>query len=176
MKIIPKAKDKVHVQDYSSKKKIEGVKIIKLKFFPGEDGTFEELARFKNGFLEEIPSFEIKQVSRAVLLPGAIKAWHLHYNQEDLWYVPPSSHLLVGLWDLREDSKTRDLKMKVVMGAHSSSLLYIPRGVGHGVANIGNKEGEIIYFVNQHFNAEKPDENRLPWDAAGLDFWQPKRE
>lgn len=163
----------VFIQDYSKKTPIEGVKIVEIKKFVGEDGTFEELARIDdNGELELFPGFKLKQINRSKILPKAIKAWHLHLDQEDIWYVRPEDHLLLGLWDLRKDSKTRDIKMRIVMGAGSAKLVYVPRGVAHGVANFSGKKADIIYFVNNLFNFSKPDEYRLPWDKAGADFWQ----
>ncbi len=166
----------ITTQSYKKQKIIEGVKLVEIPFFKGEDGTFEEIARFDKGFLKSIPNFEIKQISRSKLLPGAIKGWHLHFNQEDVWYVTPESHLLLGLWDLRKSSSTTDLKMRIVLGAHKSLLVYIPRGVAHGVMNMSNNTGEIVYFVNQQFNPENPDEQRLRWDIIGKDFWKPKKE
>ena len=108
--------------------------------------------------------------------PGVVKAWHLHYKQEDVWYVPPEDHMILGMWDLRNDSDTKDVKMKVVLGNGTSKLVYVPRGVAHGVVNISKKSGDIWYFVNGQFNFSDPDEQRLKWDAAGADFWEVKKE
>ena len=169
--------DKVSVQNYQPKKKIEGVKIISLKIHSGEDGTFEELLRVSDqDIVKALPNFKIRQINRSEILPGKIKGWHLHFNQEDVWYLSPNDHVMVGLWDLRENSPTKGLKMRAVMGANHSQLLLIPRGVAHGVVNLGEKTATIIYFINQRFDPHHPDEQRLPWDSAGADFWQPKRE
>jgi len=169
--------DKVTVQNYQSRKKIKGVKIVPIKIHSGEDGTFEELLRVNGqGVVESLPGFKVRQINRSEILPGKIKGWHLHFNQEDVWYLSPRDHVMVGLWDLRKDSPTKNLKMRVVMGANHSQLLFIPRGVAHGVVNLGEKKATIIYFINQQFNPQHPDEQRLPWDSAGADFWQPRRE
>lgn len=171
-----KFQSKIFVQDYSKKPMIEGVRIIDLKRFVGEDGTFEELTRINDqGYLEIFPDFKVRQINRSKILPGAVKAWHIHYYQEDIWYVGPEDHMILGLWDLREKSKTKDLKMRIVMGATYSRLVYVPRGVAHGVVNVANKEGTIIYFVNNQFNFNDPDERRLRWDEAGSDFWIPEK-
>jgi dTDP-4-dehydrorhamnose 3,5-epimerase-like enzyme len=45
--------------------------------------------------------------------------------------------------------------------------------VAHGLVNISKKESNMLYFVNQQFNIEDPDEYRLPWDTLGEDFWTP---
>jgi len=175
--ILVKLKQEVYVQNYSKNKMIEGVKIVEIKKISGEDGTFEELVRInENGHLETFPDFKIKQINRSKLLSGAVKSWHLHFKQEDIWYVSPEDHMILGLWDLRTDSDTKDLKMRVVLGEGSSKLVLVPRGVAHGVVNVGKKPGTIIYFVNEQFNASDPDEKRLKWDAAGKDFWEVKKE
>ena len=174
--VLSDIKEDVYTQAYAGSVKIDGVSIMEVRKFSGEDGVFEEILRVnEKGFLEKFPTFKISQVNYSRLLPGAIKAWHLHFNQEDIWYVSYTDNLLLGLWDVREHSKTKDAKMRVVMGAGSSKLVYIPRGVAHGVANISSKEASIIYFVNQTFNISSPDEKRLPWDHAGVDFWKAEK-
>jgi dTDP-4-dehydrorhamnose 3,5-epimerase len=106
------------------------------------------------------------------MLPGTIKAFHLHLNQEDVWFVPPHERLLVVLSDQRAASPTRGVMMRFVLGADKSRLVYIPRGVAHGAANLWQVPASIIYVVNQQFNIEAPDEGRLPWDFVGRDVWK----
>lgn len=163
----------VFTQDYTPRPKIEGVRIIDLKLMVDDGGSFAELVRLDDqGNLELIPDFKVRQTSYSEVLPGAVKAFHLHYNQEDVWFVPPTDRMVIGLVDARKDSPTYQVSQRFVMGAGRAQLLYIPRGVGHGGANIGMKPSTIFYFVNQHFNLQNPDEHRLPWDVLGKDFWQ----
>lgn len=163
----------VKTQQYGEKVQIEGVKSVEIRRFATEDGTFEDMVRIdERGRFEAFPEFQLRQINRSYLLPAAIKAWHLHYNQEDIWYVPPQDHMILGLWDVRESSPTKDTKMRIVLGDGVSKLVYIPRGVAHGVVNVSPREGTIFYYVNQQFTLENPDERRLPWDAAGKDFWE----
>lgn len=166
-------KQNVFVQNYKEKKMIDGVKIVEVKRYAGEDGTFEDLLRInEKGFLELFPEFQVRQINRSKLLPGAVKAWHLHFNQEDIWYIPADDHMILGLWDTREVSPTKDLTMKVVMGNGTSRLVLIPRGVAHGVVNVATTAGDIFYFVNNQYKIDDPDERRLPWDAKGANFWE----
>ncbi|HVT01076.1 MAG TPA: dTDP-4-dehydrorhamnose 3,5-epimerase family protein [Patescibacteria group bacterium] len=171
-----KVKGNVYVQDYSSKPKITGVKIIPVKNFVGEDGDFSEIIRMKDGTVAGIEDFKIEQINRSRLLPNSIKGWHMHYNQEDVWYLPPSDSLLVGLWDLRKNSDSSGVSIKIPLGGGQSSLLYIPRGVAHGMVNVSGAPIDLFYFVNQQFNLENPDEQRIPWDSLGADFWTPARD
>jgi len=175
--ILLKLKQEIYIQDYSKKKAIDGVKIIEVKKWIGEDGTFEELARInESGVLEGFPDFKVKQINRSKILAGSVKAWHIHFKQEDVWYVPAEDHMILGIWDLRNDSDTKDVKMRVIMGGGSTKLVLIPRGVAHGVVNVAKKPGTILYFVNEQFDSSDPDEKRLKWDAAGADFWKVKKE
>lgn len=173
MKISQEYLSKSHKQDYSKKPVIDGVNLRELSQFSGEDGSISELMRLEDGGKAlNVPNFQLLQVSRSVLLPGGVKAWHFHLNQDDIWYVGSEFTLLVGLLDLRENSTTYNVSMRFTMGGGKSHLLYIPRGVGHGCANLTSNSVEILYFVNQHFSANETDENRLPWDILGADFWQ----
>lgn len=164
-------------KDYSKKILIEGVQIVELKNITSEDGYFLELARLDaNGNFLGFPDFKVEQLNFSLLKPGGIKAWHLHFNQEDICFAPPDSHVLAGLIDLREKSATKGKILRVTLGNHRSLLLIIPRGVAHGFANNGSGDATIIYFHNQKFDSTKPDEYRLPWDKFGKDFWSPIKD
>ncbi len=172
-----KYQKKIFVQDYSKKPLIEGVKIIEIRNMVGEDGDFSELMRFnENGEATDFPGFFVKQINRSKMIPGAIKAWHVHYAQEDIWTILPENKLTVGLWDIRKNSPTKGITMKLALGGGKAHLLLIPRGVAHGVANISHKTSTMLYFVNNYFNADNPDEQRLPWDSVDEFFWEPPRE
>lgn len=167
------ARSVVFTQDYTAKPRIDGVQIIDLRLMGDDGGNFAELVRFNdNGSLEALPDFTPKQASYSLVLPGAIKAFHLHYNQEDVWFIPPAHRMLIGLVDCRKGSPTEGVSMRFTMGAGKAQLLYIPRGVAHGGGNIWSNDGMIFYFVNQKFNLENADEHRLPWDHLGEDFWK----
>ncbi|HEY9718738.1 MAG TPA: dTDP-4-dehydrorhamnose 3,5-epimerase family protein [Trichormus sp.] len=161
------------VQDYSKKPTIEGVQLINLNLFVDDGGHLTEIVRLDdNGNLQVLPEFKVRQSTHSQMLPGTIKAFHLHYNQEDVWFIMPADRLLIGLFDARKDSPTYNQSMRFVLGAGRSQILYIPRGVAHGLANPWDKPANMIYFVNQCFDANQPDEHRLPWDKLGEDFWE----
>lgn len=159
------------VQSYEKAPTIDGVVMKDMPCFVDDGGYFMELGRFDLGVSQIFPNFEVRQASYSQVLAGAVKAFHLHFNQEDVWFVPPHERLLVVLSDQREDSATKGTTMRLVMGGGKARLLYIPRGVAHGAANLGLEPASIIYFVNQQFNLESPDEGRLPWDFLGAEIW-----
>ena len=161
-------------QDYQPRQQITGVKIVDLKVFRDDGGYFFEVGRFNQHVFEHFPDFELKQLNLSEMDPGVVKAWHIHKTQDDIWFVPPSQRMLVCLRDIREDSATKDVMMRFVMGGGKAQLVYIPKGVAHGAANVWNQPAMIFYLVNNQFSADPQlsDEYRLPWDQFGADLWQ----
>jgi dTDP-4-dehydrorhamnose 3,5-epimerase len=175
--VIDGAREKIYTQDYSPSVQIEGVQIIDIKSHVGDEGDFSEILRLdEKGELVTIPGFKLAQVNRTILFANSVKAWHVHFKQNEIWYLPPNHQLFVGLWDLRKSSSTANKTMRVNLGGGHSQLLFIPNGVAHGSANFMNRPVNLFYFVNEVFDAAQPDEQRLNWDAVGADFWKPVRD
>ena len=177
MDLTPHAKRAFHVQAYGGAPHIDGVQLVELKRFSDDGGTMTELARLTEGRPEAFAGFTVRQVNYSEVEPGAVKAFHLHLRQTDIWYVPSSDRMLVVLLDARQGSPTEGARMRVVLGDSASRLLRIPPGVAHGVRNVGPTTGRVVYFTDLHFSAEPSscDEGRLPWDFAGADVWEATR-
>jgi len=168
---------KIYTQDYKNKPVIDGVSIVTVKNFTSEDSDFSELLRINaQGKSEQFPDFQIAQINRTTQIPGSIKGWHLHLAQDELWYVPDEARILTCLWDIRKTSPTYGTVMRIPVGGSAQSMIYIPRGVAHGSANVSQKISVTIYFMNKQFDIHNPDEHRIPWDALGKDFWTPQRD
>lgn len=166
-------------QSYAPKPPIAGVVLGDVPVSRSPDGLFAELARLDGDRqVDGFPGFRPIQWNWSVLEPGAIKAWHLHLAQDDLWIIPPDSSLLVGLVDLRRDSPTASHTQRLSLGGGRCHRLLIPRGVAHGVANLTARPQALVYAANQFFSPEpdQTDEWRLPWDRFGESFWSMARE
>ena len=171
------AKRAFHVQSYEPATPIEGVTLAPLTRHTDDGGSLTELVRLTDGHATGLEGFTVRQVNFSELAPGAIKAFHLHVRQTDVWYVPPGDRMLIVLLDVRQGSKSEGARMRFVLGDGASRLLRIPPGVAHGVRNVGTQPGRIVYFTDVHFSAEPSscDEGRLPWDFAGADVWEVTR-
>jgi len=165
------------VQDYTGTPMIEGVEIVQLRRFNDDGGAMTELGRLDGGLHKDLPGFQVRQVNYSVVEPGAIKAFHLHKRQTDVWYVPPSDKILLVLADVREGSKTKGLVRRIVLGDCNSRLVRIPPGVAHGCKNLRvASPSAIIYFVDVQFSTDAQcDEGRLPWDHFGAGVWEVER-
>ena len=160
-------------QDYSGTPMIEGVEIVQLRRFNDDGGAMTELGRVDGGIHKDLPGFEIRQVNYSVVEPQAVKAFHLHTRQTDVWYVPPSDKILLVLADVRKGSPTEGQVRRIVLGDGNSRLVRIPPGVAHGCKNLRTAEpSAIIYFVDVQFSTDEScDEGRLPWDHFGAAVW-----
>lgn len=183
MKFTREAEMASRTQSYQAGRQIEGVKVVEIKRFVGEDGSFSEIVRFdeegKVSVPQELAGFAVRQVNHTKVESGTVKAWHLHRRQDEIWFIHPEGKLIIGLLDVREDGATLGESMRLSLGDGKAHLVHIPRGVAHGLSNPYPKEATMTYLVNNHFTGE--DEYRLPSDFAlnddfhdeiGPDFWQ----
>jgi dTDP-4-dehydrorhamnose 3,5-epimerase len=171
-----RARDAFAVQDYRSAARIDGVEVVKLRRFNDDGGSMTELGRFLAGQHADLAGFEAKQLNYSELDPGAIKAFHLHRRQTDVWFVPPSDKILTVMHDCRAKSPTAGTTMRVVLGDGNSQLVRIPPGVAHGCRNLAAAVGRIIYLVDVQFSTgDDCDEGRLPWDFLGAAVWDVAR-
>ena len=68
------------------------------------------------------------QLSHSQMHAGTAKAWHIHQQQVDWWYVPIGV-LKVALHDRRPDSPTAGQTETLYMGeGHDATVLKIPPG------------------------------------------------
>jgi dTDP-4-dehydrorhamnose 3,5-epimerase len=173
----PQAQAAYAVQDYSAKPRIHGLEIVELKRFNDDGGAMTELGRLDGGLHKQLPGFQVRQVNYSVMEPLAIKAFHLHKRQTDVWYVPPSDKALLVVADVRAGSPTEGLVQRLVLGDTRSFLVRIPPGVAHGVRNLRPQAPlAIIYFVDVQFSTDEHcDEGRLPWNHFGEKVWEVER-
>jgi dTDP-4-dehydrorhamnose 3,5-epimerase len=171
------AKSRYHVQDYTPRPRIEGMEIVELRRFNDDGGAMTELARLEDGRLQGMEGFVARQMNYSTMDPLAIKAFHLHRRQTDVWFVPPSDKILLCVGDVRVGSPTEGEVQRLVLGDGKSFLVRIPPGVAHGCRNLRtDRTSTIVYFVDVQFSMDEDcDEGRLPWDHFGAEVWEVER-
>jgi len=169
----PQAKQAFSMQSYAPRPTIDDVQFVELTRHRDDGGSMTELARLVDSTPKGMAGFTTRQINYSEIEPGAIKAFHLHVRQTDVWYVPPTDRLLMVLVDVRKGARTESVSMRFMLGAGASRLVRIPPGVAHGTRNLGHATGHIIYFTDLHFSADPSDcdEGRLPWDYLGAEVW-----
>jgi dTDP-4-dehydrorhamnose 3,5-epimerase len=178
VKLSKDAEGKYRRQDYAKRPSIEGVVLHDLRRHHDDGGSMMELLRLRGGRLSELDGFDVAQVNYSTLEPGAIKAFHVHRRQTDVWFVPPEDRVLLVLVDVRAGSPSEGKTLRTVLGGGGARLVKIPPGVAHGCRNIGTAPARIVYFTDVHFSTDpaETDEGRLPWDHIGADVWEMTKE
>lgn len=152
-----------------SKHLIAGVRILPVSLWADDRGYFLEIARMGKALLEGFDA-ATTQVSAALTYPGAIKAFHFHRHQTDVWCVAQGM-FQVALVDLRPDSATFGLKNTLYVGSLRPWQVLIPPGVGHGYKVIGTDPAMLVYVTNRFYNPE--DEGRIPYNEPGIGYdWE----
>lgn len=148
---------------------INGVHIQPLALYPDDRGYFLELARFGQNLTTAFPPAST-QVSAALTYPGAIKAFHFHRHQTDLWGVP-AGMLQVALVDLRPDSPTFGRRNTIYIGDLRPWQIFVPPGIGHGYKVIGDRPAVLVYLTDHLYDPD--DEGRIPYNHPGIAYdWE----
>lgn len=148
---------------------IAGVRVEPFALWPDDRGCFLEVARLGQGLASAFPAASA-QVSAALSYPAAIKAFHYHLLQTDLW-VPCRGMLQVALADLRDSSPTFGRRNTFYVGSLRPWRLLIPPGVAHGYKVLGESAAMLVYVTDRHYDPS--DEGRLPYDSPELAYdWE----
>ena len=148
---------------------IEGVIIKKLKVIPDERGRVMEILLDDDDFFERFG-----QAYLTTVYPGVVKAWHHHKKQTDHVTVVHGMIKLV-LCDWRKDSATYREIVELFIGEHNALLVRIPPMVLHGWKGMGREEAGVINIPDTHYEADGPDELRLPYDTDEVGYdWEIK--
>jgi dTDP-4-dehydrorhamnose 3,5-epimerase len=176
--LIPELKALFKYQDYGKKAPIDGVAVHPLRRFGEDGGSMTELSRFTSGRPDAIAGFDLAQLNYSIVEPGVLKAFHVHKQQTDVWFVPPEDRVLLVLVDVREGSPTERAVLKIMLGDGASVLVRIPPGVAHGCKNLGSAPARIVYMTDLRFTPDpaQTDEGRLPWDMVGAEIWEPAKD
>lgn len=145
---------------------IEGVIIKDLVTHTDERGFFREIIRVTDDFFSE----GFGQWAHSMMFQGSAKAWHIHKEQVDWWYVATGT-LRVALHDKRKDSPTYGETMEFFMGDnHQSKIIKIPPGVAHGCKCI-NGPAHFFYITSKVYNPD--DEGRIDHDDKEIGYdWE----
>ncbi|MDO8559530.1 MAG: dTDP-4-dehydrorhamnose 3,5-epimerase family protein [bacterium] len=121
---------------------------------------------------DEVLLSRFGQSTFTVTYPGAIKAFHWHRKQDDVWFVAGGTALVV-LYDQRKNSPTFGQTQTTRAGKDDYKVIVIPAGVVHGYKVLGNEPVLLFYHTTQSYDAKDPDEERLAYDDPTISFdWE----
>jgi dTDP-4-dehydrorhamnose 3,5-epimerase len=93
----------------------------------------------------------------------------VHRRQEDRLFVS-RGRLRFGLYDDRPESPTYRRLNVFTITDRRRALVVIPRGVFHGVENVGTEEALYLNLPTRAYDHADPDKYRLPLQNALIPF------
>ncbi len=114
-------------------KLIEGVVIKSLKKIPDERGCIFHMLRCDDPVFEKFG-----EIYFSLVYPGVIKGWHLH-EKTTLNYAVIQGMIKLVLYDVRENSPTKNNLTELFIGEENYCLVKIPPKIWNGYKGIGTK-------------------------------------
>ena len=146
--------------------KIKDLRLIELITYKDNRGFFVE--RFNAKVFQEfgLPT-DFAQDNHSNSAPGVLRG--LHYQ-----YSPPQAKLIGvihgRIWDvavdLRHYSPTFGQHFGIELSAENGKLLWLPRGFAHGFCVLGSESADLLYKVDNPYNAK--GENGIHWADPDL--------
>ena len=123
---------------------------------------------FREDWNDIIPNFSPKQFLISQSKPGIIRAWHRHLrNQIDLLLVRKGI-LKICAYDGDKNSKSFGQLVGIISNSQTPEIIMIPGYLWHGTKNIGTETSETIYFINNLYDYDNPDEERKNFDDSSI--------
>lgn len=145
---------------------IKGVRCVSPTLHRDGRGYFVET--FRPEWFPEVNWQQIQQ-NTSFSIKDVLRGLHYHLRQVDYWRVFEGK-ILVGLYDLRQNSSTFGRSMMLEMNAMNKKRdpgigLFIPSGVAHGFLVL-SEVAFLNYLTNQYYNPD--DEHGLRWNDPAL--------
>ena len=143
---------------------MEGIQVVDVQKIVDERGFFAEAIRKDWSHL-----FGEKWISQANIsysYPGIIRAWHRHKRGQIDFFMVLQGSMKIVAYDDNKQSATYGKMVEVVASEERLQIVKIPGHYWHGTKTIGYKPSCTIYFVNNMYDYEAPDEERRPWNDS----------
>ena len=143
-----------------------GVKVLIPKKNNDARGFVSEILRddWKEFFDGDFP----KQINISKSLPGVIRAWHRHSRGQIDHFMVQTGKMKICVYDAEKDSKTFGKLVELTASGDELQIIKIPGHFWHGTMTIGQEPSITIYFINNLYNYENPDEERMPWNEPSI--------
>jgi dTDP-4-dehydrorhamnose 3,5-epimerase len=115
------------------------------------------------------PGFEaFGEVYFSQVMPGAIKAWHLHKAMA-LNYACVAGRVKLALYDDRQGSKTRGELMEIILSPEDHKRVHIPHGVWNGFKGVSPEPALVANCATLPHDPEEivrlsPFDPSIPYD------------
>lgn len=140
---------------------IEGVKCAPLSKNFDSRGWLSEV--YRNHFVAldmGAQDFQALQVNAMWSIAGSLRGSHVHLRHSD-YFILLSGYGVLGLFDLRKDSKTYGKSDMISLSMELSGAVLVPPGVVHGI--YFPTDSFLVTIESSYYDPE--EEFRVKWNA-----------
>ena len=145
---------------------MEGIKVYELNRIIDERGSFTEIMR--SDWTELFGDEKIQQSNLSISYPGMIRAWHRHARGQIDYYVVIKGTVKICVYDNDKNSKTFGNLTEIISSDQKLQVVRVPGHYWHGIKTLGNETSMLVYFINNLYDYENPDEERSPWNNSEI--------
>ena len=143
-----------------------GIKKIIPILHHDERGFLGEL--FRQDWNDIVPNFTPNQFLISQSKPGIVRAWHRHLKDQIDLLLVRKGILKICAYDGDKNSESFGQLVEIISDSQTPEIIMIPGNLWHGTKNIGTEVSETIYFINNLYNYNNPDEERRNFDDASI--------
>ncbi len=148
---------------------IDGALIQPLSWYDDQRGGLSVLLRADQ---ERLHGERFGQAYVTTVVPGVVKAWHVHRQQWDRM-VGLAGRTLLVLQDGREGSSTHGATVEVILAQRQHQMVLIPPGVWHGLKALSTDESLVLNLPDRPYILGAPDEFRFDPHASPIPGQEP---
>ena len=143
-----------------------GVQVLFPKTNNDERGFVTEI--FRNDWGGFFGQNKPNQINISKSNPGVIRAWHRHKRNQVDFFTVLKGTMKICIYDNNEESKTFGKLVEIIASEDKLQIIKVPGHFWHGTKTIGNQPSYTVYFINNLYNYENPDEERISWNDPSI--------
>jgi dTDP-4-dehydrorhamnose 3,5-epimerase len=136
---------------------LPGISIKSLRRFPDERGFFTEI--YRSDWKTLLSDDSIVQANLSITNPQIVRAWHRHERDQVDYFVVIKGALKICAFD----DVTCELN-EIISTGENIQAVRIPGHYWHGFKVVSPEPALLVYFVNNLYQYNNPDELRKPWN------------
>lgn len=145
---------------------LDGVRVLTPERFQDERGYFCEVIRedWKEFFDGKLP----KQANLTGSFPGIVRAWHRHERGQIDYYMVLKGTMKICAYDGDRNSNTYGKIVEIVVSGDLVQIVRVPGKYWHGLKTVSKEPTMMVYFVNNLYDYDNPDEKRKSWNSSDI--------
>ena len=143
-----------------------GVKVFSPKINTDKRGYVSEI--FRNNWTDFFGEDAPKQINISKSNPGVIRAWHRHKNNQIDFFTVLKGKMKICICDNDKTSPTFGKLVEIIADENHLQIIKVPGHFWHGTKTLGNESSLTLYFINNLYDYQNPDEERMDWNDQSI--------